>query len=997
MYADGLADTCIRKIAAIKCDVTCRHEALDEKRMKPEAASYCVGTSESQGCCTSKADARSCTKESVSRRESEEWLRAGAEACSLHLQKAFEEYSAQLERGLCICRGILERLDVCCGSVRPPRSIPKPSSAIKPDARVDRLSTKQSCSSACCERKAVSESCSLTGPSNCSVSKRITNDKGCQNSQLSRTKTSDIESDAAREHVVFRVSGMTCTGCSKKVANVLKKTGGLSAVKVTFVTGIAELDLDTSVLDTDNLLQRLERETGFKFSRIVSDHQSLDVVVNRSTAQTALEQLEKVTESIKQINKTSFRITYDPTTIGARDLLSSVPGLVLAPPGMDVALAEGRKRLWKMVWSTILAALLTIPIVVLAWSHNPVQYSTKSIVSLVLATFVQGIAIPEFYVGAIKSLVYSRMLEMDMLVVISITAAYGYSVVAFALTHAGYSLETGEFFETGALLITLVLLGRLVAAFAKVRAVSAVSLRSLQAEKATLVDRSGDTTEIDARLLQFGDIFHVPAHARVVTDGEILEGSSAVDESMLTGESIPVPKVPGDDVVAGTLNGPTALKVRMTRLPGKNSITDIANLVENALASKPRIQDLADKVASYFIPVVLGVSLTVFTIWMVVAIKVRGESGGSAVAIAITYGIAVLAISCPCALGLAVPMVLVIAGGIAAKSGIIIKQADAIERGHKVTDVVFDKTGTLTDGDLSVVYSETFPNGQVSIEDVLSLTKSLFKGNTHPVSRAVAAHGDVKSAYASDIDDIESIPGSGIRCSWKGSNIKAGNPTWLQIDGRAEITTLADSGMTLFCVTLDSTLLAIFGLRSSLRFEGKTVVESLVRSNIKCHIVSGDGPRAVENVALAVGIPPSNIASRRTPAQKQEYVRALMSDNRVVLFCGDGTNDAVAIAQANVGVQIGTTSDVTRATADVVLLGGLDGVLTLLALSKRSYRRVVFNFAWSAIYNLFAMLLASGAFVRVRIPPAYAGLGEIVSVLPVILAALSLSRKRARN
>lgn len=221
---------------------------------------------------------------------------------------------------------------------------------------------------------------------------------------------------------------------------------------------------------------------------------------------------------------------------------------------------------------------------------------------------------------------------------------------------------------------------------------------------------------------------------------------------------------------------------------------------------------------------------------------------------------------------------------------------------------------------------------------------------------------------------------------------RAGNPFWLGLESRTEISTLVDRGMTVLCVAVDREPVAVFGLKSNMRPEAASVIADLHKRGLACHIVSGDTSKVVNDVAQAVGIPISNVASRHAPAQKQKYVQGLMASKKVVLFCGDGTNDAVAVAQANVGVQIGAASAVTRGTADVVLLGGLDGVPALLTLSKRSFRRITFNFVWSAIYNLFAILLAGGAFVKVRIPPAYAGLGEIVSVMPVILAALTLMR-----
>jgi P-type E1-E2 ATPase len=359
-----------------------------------------------------------------------------------------------------------------------------------------------------------------------------------------------------------------------------------------------------------------------------------------------------------------------------------------------------------MACYTVVAAALTIPVVVLNWAPNPVPAQTRGIISLVLATCVQPIAVPEFYSQAMKSLIFSRVIEMDMLVVISITAAYTYSVVAFALTETGVELEQEAFFETSTLLITLVLFGRLIAAIARVRAIRAVSLRSLQVDTSMLLGPHDQISEIDSRLLHFADTIVVPAHARTVTDGIVVAGESAVDESVLTGEAIPVAKQHGNIVIAGTINCEGVLHVRITRLPGANSVSDIAKSVENALAAKPRVQDLADRVASWFVPSVLAIAVVVFTIWIVVTLKVRGENGGGAVGTAITYAIAVLAISCPCGLGLAVPMVLVIATGVAARRGVVIKAADATERGFKVTDVVFDKTGTLTRGDPRVSCQE---------------------------------------------------------------------------------------------------------------------------------------------------------------------------------------------------------------------------------------------------------------------------------------------------
>ena len=521
------------------------------------------------------------------------------------------------------------------------------------------------------------------------------------------------------------------------------------------------------------------------------------------------------------------------------------------------------------------------------------------------------------------------------------------------------------------------------------KALKAVSMKSLQAQTTLLIGDSGETSELDARLLQLGDIILIPPHTCVITDGEIISGSGTVDKSIITGESIPVAKILGDFVIAGTMNGPSPLTVRLTRLPGKNSITDIADLVENALETKPPVQDLADKAAGWFVPVVVGISTVVFAIWLVVAFKVRNESASGGVGIAITYSIAVLAISCPCALGLAIPMVLMIAGGVAAKSGVVIKNASATEKAYRTTDVVFDKTGTLTTGVLEVV-EEGYYGPAFQPTEVEALVLALLKDNGHPVSSAVVKYLQNVKVTSPCLEGIQSIPGAGVQATWNGRTVKAGNPYWLGINDLQETAFLIDSGMIILGVTLDSSLVATYGLKSTLRPEAKTVIQGLSKRNITCHIVSGDGAKVVGDVAQKMGIDWHNIASRQTPPSKQEYVKGLIDQGKTVLFCGDGTNDAVAIAQAHVGVQIGSTSDITRAMADVILIGGLDGILALLDISKEAFLRIVFNFVWSGVYNSIAILLAAGAFVKARIPPAYAGLGEIVSVLPVIFVALTL-------
>jgi heavy metal translocating P-type ATPase len=939
-------------------------------------------------------------------------------ACSAHLIAAFDRFQALLARSRCICLTVAEEIGVCCCSLAKNGTVATSDDRNSSGAYIGKSSsvsistgnapgsTMRQRATGCCDKpKRVSSDNKALVQTDCSddacgtidhlgVSAKSPSLHGLNAKVNTITTSDDVENDAAREHVVLSVSGMTCTGCSTKLSNVLDQIAGISKSEVTFVSGSASFDFDTKAGTVDDALRLIERRTGFKTSRVVEGHQTLDVLMSLEAA-ISLEQSHppgmvsmKKTKEKTRDRRSTYQLAYNPYVVGARDLLPH--GASLAPPAPHPSVSEGQRRLIRTSWMTAVAAAFTVPVVVLNWTPTSLSRRTTDIVSLILATVVQGIAVPEFYINAVKSLIFSKIIEMDMLVVISITAAYGYSIVALGLTEAGYSLEEGAFFETSSLLITLVLLGRMVAAIARTRAIDAVSVRSLQVETALLLQTDGATTEIDGRLLQLGDIIVARPHGRIITDGTVISGISAVDESMLTGEPVPVTKQKGDAVIAGTINGEGSLHVRLTRLPGANSISDIAKSVENALGAKPKIQDLADRIASWFVPVAVGIAIIVFVVWAAIVAAVRREDAGSVVGTAITYGIAVLAISCPCALGLAVPMVLVIAGGIAAQSGVIIKAADATERGVKVTDVVFDKTGTLTKGNLSVAQVQSMPS-EVPVDTAKAIVRSLVRDDKHPVSRAIAAHLGEEITSPITLDETKSIPGSGIEATWGERKVQGGNPFWLSVDHEPIVSQMLDQGMTCFCLTIEGNLILSFGLKSELRDEAARVVSALQQRNITAHIVSGDHSKAVEDVARSLGIHQEHTASRRLPGQKQQYVAALQArNNKIVMFCGDGTNDAVALAQADIGVQLGTASDVAGAVADVVLLGGLDGTLTLLDISKRAFRRIVFNFAWSAAYNVFAILLASGAFVKFRIPPAYAGLGEIVSVVPVIIAAVSL-------
>ncbi|KAI0160919.1 heavy metal translocatin [Hypoxylon sp. FL1284] len=952
-----------------------------------------------------------------------------------------ERYETRLEALGCLCRALIALgQESCCASSEvsseerkrgpkknlrsKPREKPVSSCESKATdsccsaspARKNSTSTSKksgSCNKGCCG--GAKEKVNITPPKKAGCCAGGQDLKGCCQEDKSmviehvieKSGSDDVEKGlSGSERVVLGVSGMTCTGCETKLQQTLSKVNAVKNLKTSLVMARVEFQLDLSSATPEDVVKHIERTTEFKCDKIATHGSTIEVIPAEGARQFMKQPMPLGVENVDFVNDQTVRITFEPEIVGARDLVDKgFPApLALAPPQADPSLVAGSKHVRHMGWTTLASALLTIPVLVLAWAplkDRPVTYGS---VSLALATLVQVFIAGPFYPKALKSLIFSKVVEMDLLIVLSTTAAYVFSVVSFGYLASGKPLSTGNFFETSTLLVTLIMVGRWVSALARQKAVESISIRSLQTNTATIISPVGVETDIDARLLQHGDVFKVAPHTQAPTDGVILSGITEVDESMLTGESRPVDKEPGSTIIAGSLNGSGTVTARLTRLPGENTISTIAGMVDDAKLTKPKIQDLADRVASYFVPTVISLTIAVFIIWIAVGIRVQGKSGSEAVTQAITYAITVLIVSCPCAIGLAVPMVIVIACGVAAEKGVIFKASEAVEVAHKTSHVVFDKTGTLTEGKLSVI-TEEYPreNHDTLTPQILGLLADV----NHPVSVAVATHLKDKDIRAAKVDDVKSLPGKGVEGHVDGLLIQAGNSRWLGVASNPRVRSVTSKGYTAFCVTVGPELQAVYGLADTARPDAAATVAELQKRGVAVSLLSGDDDGAVQAVASAVGIPQENARSRCSPADKRAYIQELLlvtnNENQqqkqkqtVVVFVGDGTNDAAALAQATVGVHVNAAgTDVARAAADVVLLRpALAGVPALLDVSRAAVRRVGFNFAWSAVYNLFAVLLAAGAFVsaghNARIPPEFAGLGELVSVLPVVVVAVSL-------
>ncbi|KAK0717484.1 E1-E2 ATPase-domain-containing protein [Lasiosphaeria miniovina] len=1012
-------ETCLDRLALRACE--------DENygaKPKPRVESPCCSTSQCEGANSGKP-------------------------CGHHIRATRDAYAATLEALGCICRALYALgQESCClpkerssadrkrgGSKRiSSRSTPRPSvdsccaapTGSCPSAETSRVVGKAGCSglprrtrSSCsggCRGDTRPLSAANTCADACCAKDGDASLVVCEPERGLADKDSNVDLEkglSEREHVILSISGMTCTGCETKLKRTLASLKPVRNLKTSLVLSRAEFDLDLSAGSVAEIINHLERTTEFSCHRLTNQGASLDIIAPVDVSTFIKQQWPDGVTDVTAIGKKAVQVTYNPKIIGARELTEHGwhSPVSLAPPRADPTLAAGNKHVRHVGYMTLLSAILTIPVLVLAWAPLPEKRIEYASASLALATVVQVVVAGPFYPKALKSLVFSRVVEMDLLIVLSTSAAFVFSVVSFGYLVAGRPLSTGTFFETSTLLVTLIMVGRYVATLARQKAVESISLQSLQTSAAVLVEEDRiSEKEIDARLLQYGDVFKVAPDSRVPTDGTVLSGSSEVDESMITGESKPVEKRPGSTVIAGTINGSGTLVVRLTRVPGDNTINAIAAMVDQAKLSKPKLQHLADRVASYFVPVVVLLTAITFVIWIAVGVAVRGQPGAEATIQAITYAITVLIVSCPCAIGLAVPMVIVIASGVAAEHGVVFKSAESIEIAHKAAHVVFDKTGTLTQGKLSVVREE-YTGG--SHDDSAALLLGLLEGIKHPVSAAVAAHLRAKGVSPEQVSDSKVLTGKGVEGTAAGKVLCAGNSRWLNLSSDQRIQPLLEQGHTTFCFTVDGPLRAVYALEDTLRPESQFAIAGLQKRGIAVHIVSGDDDGAVRSVAGQLGVPDSNVRSRCSPGDKQAYVQQIMGtaagdsvgigaarkkadELPVVIFCGDGTNDAVALAQATVGVAVhtgddGTGADVAKSAADVVLMRPSPaGILTVIAVSQKAVARIRFNFAWSFVYNLFAILLGAGAFVHARIPPQYAGLGELVSVLPVILAAVLL-------
>ncbi|HUT68682.1 MAG TPA: copper-translocating P-type ATPase, partial [Dehalococcoidales bacterium] len=636
-----------------------------------------------------------------------------------------------------------------------------------------------------------------------------------------------------------------------------------------------------------------------------------------------------------------------------------------------------------------LAVVLAAVVMALMWVP---AFTGKAYLLWALATPVQFWAGLRFYRGAWGALKH-RTADMNTLIAVGTSAAYFYSMVAVlfpGLFRAG-GLEVHLYFDTSAMIIALILLGRFLEARARGQTSAAIKkLIGLQ-PKTALVIRDGKEMEIPVEDVLVGDLILVRPGERVPVDGIIRQGNPGIDESMVTGESLPVEKKEGDEVVGASINKTGSFQFEATRIGKDTTLARIVRLVEEAQGSKAPIQRLADIIASYFVPVVIGIAVITFIIWYF-----AGPS--PSLTFAFLNFIAVLIIACPCALGLATPTAIMVGTGKGAEQGILIRSAEALERFYKIDTLLLDKTGTLTEGKPEV--TDIIAVSPYSEDEVLGLAASVEHDSEHPLGEAVVRAAQEKKLKLAEASDFRAIPGHGAEAIVNKKKLLLGNLKLMKdrgispggLEEKAE--NLFKNGRTVMFVGLDGKAVGIVGLADTLKPNAKAVLAGVRRMGIEVAMVTGDNQRTAEAIAREAGI--GRVLAEVLPENKSAEVKKLQDEGRIVAMVGDGINDAPALAQADVGIAIGTGTDVAMETGDITLIGGdLAGIATAVSLSRRTMRTIKQNLFWAFAYNTILIPVAAGvlylAFGSTEVPSGLTFILGNYGFLNPILAAAAMA------
>ncbi len=828
----------------------------------------------------------------------------------------------------------------------------------------------------------------------------------------------------------FEITGMTCTSCVNTVETHLNKVNGVNDVSVNLMTEKARVTYNPSITNIETLITSVE-SVGYGAKDITSSTEEsgkIDLKISGMTCASCVSTVEKSLKSVEGVNEVSVNlmtekasIFYDPSQTSVKRLIDAVTNVGytasrISPKEQfkDREKLE-RARAYRIQQLRLISAIIfTIPVILYSMGNNlfnlnvplplPVNsmetllgIDTEQFVILLFTIPVMFISGWQFHRGALKVLRHGQF-NMDVLVFIGTNAAFWYSVLTLFIFRSG-----AVFFETSALLITFLLLGKYLEARAKGQTSQAIrKLIELQAKDATVLE-NGKEIKIPIEDVEVAMIVLVKPGEKIPVDGRVIEGNSTVDESMITGESMPVKKSVDDQVIGATINKNGLLKIKTTRVGADTALAQIVKLVEDAQASKAPIQRFADFVAGRFVPTVIIISILTFIFWYggfsigLFPTSLLVHQNVSSFVFAFKLMIAVLVIACPCALGLATPTAIMVGTGKGAEYGILIKGADSLEAAHKLNAIIFDKTGTLTKGKPKVTDIIAIDNTKTE-EEILQLVASAEKGSEHPLAQAIVESAEERNVTIWDPKDFEAIPGYGIRARINNDIIHVGNRKMLKQNNvslgiiEAEIKKLEDQAKTTVIALLNKNIIGLLGITDPLKEFSKSAIERLQNLGIKTYLVTGDNERTAKAIASQIGI--KHVVAEVLPQNKAEIVKQLQAEGYFVGMVGDGINDAPALAQANVGFAIGSGTDIAIETGDIVLIKeDLRDVVASIQLSRKTMSKIKQNLFWAFIYNIVGIPVAAGLLfipLGITLVPELAAAAMAFSSVSVVTNSLIL-------
>ncbi len=806
------------------------------------------------------------------------------------------------------------------------------------------------------------------------------------------------------------ITGMTCASCAKAIERSVSKVEGISSANVNIATEKLTVEFDDLKADIDKIKEVIKK-AGYGIQEKDENKREILLPISGMTCAACVKAVERAIGKLEGINEVNVNLATEKAKIiydNSKVRISQIKNVISKAGYKALEIETGeqadyererRESEVRTLWGKfILSIAFTIPLFYIAMGHmmglpipeiisphmHPLNFGLIQLV-LVIPSIIAGY---KFYTVGFSRLVM-REPNMDSLIAVGTSAAFLYGIYAVIQIVYGHNEYANDlYFESAGVIISLILLGKYLESVTKGKTSEAIKKLMGLAPKTAIVIQDGKEIVIPIEEVEVGDIIQVKPGEKIPVDGEVVDGRTSVDESMLTGESIPVEKNLGDKVIGASINKNGTIRFKATKVGKDTALAQIIKLVEDAQGTKAPIAKMADIIAGYFVPIVMAIAVIAGLAWFI---------SGQSLIFSLTIFISVLVIACPCALGLATPTAIMVGTGKGAEYGVLIKGGEALETTHKIKTIVFDKTGTITEG--NPIVTDIITTGLVDGSELLQLSASAEKSSEHPLGEAIVNEAKSKSVEILNVDNFEAIPGHGIEVVIQGKNIVLGNKKLMdemeiEITLQKESDKLAEEGKTPMYVAIDNRLAGIIAVADVMKESSKRAIDALHSMGIEVAMITGDNKRTAEAIAGQAGI--DRVLAEVLPQDKASEIKKLQAEGKKVAMVGDGINDAPALAQADIGIAIGSGTDVAIESADIVLMrSDLMDVPTAIQLSKRTIRNIKQNLFWAFAYNSAGIPIAAGLLYLIGGPllnPMIAAGAMAFSSVSVLINALRLKR-----